>query len=615
MALQATDWLLVNRSGVDYKVRAGDGMLLADSDSVLVNRSGTDYRITGATLKAGSYLDTDWFLTNRGGVDYRADGASLRSLLTPVGDPPVIGSVVLSDVAGGARFTSTAFPVVTTMTDDGTPTSTKSIKAQVEGNLRLELLSTNTITALNTITASFTEITMTAAANPKSVTVDWHTMAVMPGTSVIVTAGDEEDTSGLGGTKDGRNILSYDVSQHPTTPNKVGQTNGKAYLFVVYGLGRYVAAPRTASSPCITSTTATVGSWTNTTGAATISAHCGVSTSTAIILGGDAGVHYRSTDGIAFTKLTNPSTGAITHIAAGNGVIIAGVAAGQPQISTDDGLTFTAIPTTSIPAATCGGVAFGNGKFYYARSGSRTIAVSADGVNWGTGPQLAFGQSPVGMGTFLGGVAMWVQNRQLIYTKDELSWETLIPASTAATKPSGLGVVDVNSTYLVGSLRGTGSTTAGRLVTSSSPSYTELTITGCLTDGFRAGDLVTSDPTGASGTIYQVTDAYIRLIVPKGTWAVGMRISTVRIQANATLHCVLSSTGVVTDLQATDPGFTAVTMTGSNPYNQDITFPALLPSGEEPDTELPAGVTLTTTVRATNALGSSTVTSNTITPA
>jgi hypothetical protein len=81
--------------------------------------------------------------------------------------------------------------------------------------------------------------------------------------------------------------------------------------------------------------------------------------------------------------------------------------------------------------------------------------------------------------------------------------------------------------------------------------------------------------------------------------------------SNVKLYCKLNATLNVQDLQSADPGY--VTMTGNSPYT--LTWPATLPSGNPPDTDLPAGTTITTEVQATNSSGTVTKTSNTVTPA
>ena len=69
--------------------------------------------------------------------------------------------------------------------------------------------------------------------------------------------------------------------------------------------------------------------------------------------------------------------------------------------------------------------------------------------------------------------------------------------------------------------------------------------------------------------------------------------------------------GVVENQTSTDPGFVELgPSTGIG-----ITFPAVLPSGNSPDVEFPAGASLQVEVEATNSVASDTYTSGSITPA
>ena len=93
------------------------------TDKVLVNRAGIDHSTPAAM---STVKDTDLLLINRAGVDYKCTFADWKNSQKKA---PDVGAVTLADVAGGARFTSTAFPVSATMTEDGIPTSTKKLKA------------------------------------------------------------------------------------------------------------------------------------------------------------------------------------------------------------------------------------------------------------------------------------------------------------------------------------------------------------------------------------------------------------------------------------------------------------------------------------------------------
>lgn len=123
--VQPTDRVLVNRAGIDYSAPA-DMSTVQDADLLLINRAGVDYKCTFADWKASQ------------------------------SKAPDVGTVTLADDApGGNRFTSQTFTSTVTMTDDGTPASTKGIKAWVEGTLTVTTTpATDVITAVGGTTTS-----------------------------------------------------------------------------------------------------------------------------------------------------------------------------------------------------------------------------------------------------------------------------------------------------------------------------------------------------------------------------------------------------------------------------------------------------------------------------
>jgi hypothetical protein len=140
---------------------------------------------------------------------------------------------------------------------------------------------------------------------------------------------------------------------------------------------------------------------------------------------------------------------------------------------------------------------------------------------------------------------------------------------------------------------------------------------------FAAGDAVHQDSGGpASGTVGSVdtTAKTMTLATSTGTWGpantgkyvIGPTKSTPA--ANVKLYCKLDAAGAVSDLQSADPGFTAWTPAGTGPYTGTVTFPATLPSGAAPDTDLPAGTTITVEVEASNTAGNDSAKSNTVVP-
>jgi hypothetical protein len=139
---------------------------------------------------------------------------------------------------------------------------------------------------------------------------------------------------------------------------------------------------------------------------------------------------------------------------------------------------------------------------------------------------------------------------------------------------------------------------------------------------FATGDAITEVAAGgaagdATGTVGAVdtTANTITLAASAGTWDVGSQVKgPTKASSNVKLYCKLDSAGAVSDLQSADPGFTAWTPTGSGPYTGSITWPATLPSGQPPDSDLPAGTSLTVEVQASNTAGTDSAKSTTITP-
>ena len=74
---------------------------------------------------------------------------------------------------------------------------------------------------------------------------------------------------------------------------------------------------------------------------------------------------------------------------------------------------------------------------------------------------------------------------------------------------------------------------------------------------------------------------------------------------------VISSTGLVENQTSSDPGFVTI----GPGTDIDLTFPSVMPSGDSPDDEFPAGATIQVEVEAVNEVASDTYTSGTITPA
>jgi hypothetical protein len=131
--------------------------------------------------------------------------------------------------------------------------------------------------------------------------------------------------------------------------------------------------------------------------------------------------------------------------------------------------------------------------------------------------------------------------------------------------------------------------------------------------GFAVGDHVvnSADPT-SKGNITDITGNTVTLAPQLGpAFAVGNKMTLTKAVANTTKYLQLTPTGAVTGLLSADPGYTHTAFSSA----ASLIFPATLPSGAAPDTDLPAGTTLTIEAKGVNAAGSSAAVTSTITPA
>ena len=128
---------------------------------------------------------------------------------------------------------------------------------------------------------------------------------------------------------------------------------------------------------------------------------------------------------------------------------------------------------------------------------------------------------------------------------------------------------------------------------------------------FRSGDRIRQG--AATGSIGVISSNTMTLNDIQGTFSTGSPVTnTVSYFGGniSTMYAQINSSGTVTDLSTSDPGFTNVGYLLDN----TITFPATLPSGNTPDVELPSGTTIKVDAQFTNSQGTVSATSNTLTP-
>jgi hypothetical protein len=138
--------------------------------------------------------------------------------------------------------------------------------------------------------------------------------------------------------------------------------------------------------------------------------------------------------------------------------------------------------------------------------------------------------------------------------------------------------------------------------------------TGIAASKIEIGGVKVVGTAAPQGVVGSIAGTVVSLSASSGTWTVGQLVVGPAKVNSVKLYCKLDAAGAVSDLQSADPGFTAWTPAGTGPYTGTVTFPATLPSGAAPDTDLPAGTTITVEVEASNTSGSDSAKSNTVTP-
>ena len=614
------------------------------TDKTLVNRAGVDH---SASADMSTVQDADLLLINRAGVDYKCTFADWKNSQKKA---PDVGAVTLADVAAGDRFTSVAFPVSATMTEDGVPTSTKKLKAYVEGALK-------------------------AAAQTSAITA--VTLVPGPRTYKVQRSGKGNISQALPGftgpwTMDHAGTVGDNFyASSPTTTQVIEVPSGSPYwTFTTYTSialadikdhGYYVSNSLSGPWTLIPLTAAGLVPGVD----YPVRGHrfAGFSSPYG---GWDGASQVLSLTDSSFTTLTFTDNTQLTNFAGGDAITEVGN--GDDATGTVGGIDATA--NTMTLATTAGTWDIGSVVKGPLRTKVITPKTSAitnvagnvltltddkDLVNFRVGDVVQGGNHSVGgsggtydtttygwdqffNGSLTGGYVQPAANTLITFTATPP-----IPATTAALTYmaqseafSGGGYLAVNGTkftslpvnpgggiapltfditpYLVGGKLNTiecymsstangglgmfGLTTDGRIVTNSA----EVSITAI--DKAKPSVTVSGGSwSGTDGTSSGVAAAREAFVT-----------GPPRPSASVKLFCKLDAAGAVSDLQTADPGFTAWTPAGTGPYTGTVTFPATLPTGNAPDTDLPAGTTVTVEVEASNASGTDSAKSNTVTP-
>jgi hypothetical protein len=331
-----------------------------------------------------------------------------------------------------------------------------------------------------------------------------------------------------------------------------------------------------------------------------------------VIAIGEANMIVRSTDNGNTFALTTTSGFSYSGIAcdpATNTWVIT-ASNGNLRRSTDDGATWSNYTSGTEDWFVC---AFGAGKFGIVNAKGQ-IQWSSTGAagSWGALITISLAARSNEL-RYLNGVwwcAFELNDKNCYRSVDGITWAFTANPLTGTQQPRGF-------CYLPGYvIAGGNNGDAG--VTTASTTKLELAGNTSLSYVFAGAPLAESgNGDDAKSVAVRVeptaTPPYIMIGGSSGIWDVGSRVTAPPVQSNtsARLYCKLSGTGGVTDLQSADPGYTAVA--GTSPYH--ITFPALMPSGNAPDADIPVDSTLTVAVEASNTAGVVTATSNTVKPA
>lgn len=534
------------------------------------------------------------------------DAVVLSALARSVGARSVGASSVgaRSVEARSARFGD--FSVAVSMSDDGNPPSTKSLKAWVEGNLKTAPLS-SAITKVTPITKAVGFAAVTYMGN-----------------------GTTQNISGLGFSPDLVWIKARSTnSDHKWTDTLRGATNylesnndggeasqvGSVTDFKSDGftLGNGSAYNKDNVTYVAWTWNAGDSTVTNTDGSITSSVRANASTGFSIVTytGNDtAGATIGHGLGVTpeFVVIKRRDT-------TGNWIVYhKGMTSAEYYMY----LNSTAAETNQ------------NGLSDTWDVSSTTITLKAyhQDYNSNPGTYVAYCFAPVAgfsdFGTFTGGsaVSCGFQPKFVLAKRTDASgnWEIVDDKRGTNALVPNTADLDASATIVTG-LTATGFTTAGAgtyiyaaFTDEISTAELELTDLTGLAD-FIVGDAVTEVGNGddATGTVLSVdtTAKTITLSSSSGTWDVGSKVKgPLKTVSNVRLYALLDAAGAITDLQSADPGF--VQMNGSSPYT--LSFPSSFPTGNTPDQDLPPGTELTVELEARNDAGAIQSTSNTLTP-
>jgi hypothetical protein len=445
----------------------------------------------GVAITIGSSAAQDWFVTN---------SATVASITTPSISSPANGTANLNPATNSPAGIPLVASAYSAQNGAGA-TQTSSTWEVYKGSFPLTSTSAITAVAQNAATAWTSAATMTG----------WGTTfisSVAYGNGKWVAAG---------------NSGQFSTSTDGTTWTSAATMTGWSSFIdsVAYGNGKWVAVGNIGKF-----STSTDGStWTS---AATMTGWGTNVVSTPAyangkwVAAGANGLFSTSTDGTTWTSaatMTGWGTDTIISVAYGNGKWVAAGDNGQFSTSTD-GTTWTSAATlTGWGTNGIYSVAYANSK-WVAVGANGKFSTSTDGTTWTSAATMT------GWGTnFIYSVAY--ANGTWVAAGDAGKFSTSTDGSTwtSAATITGWGT---NAIFSVA--QGNGKWVAGgnngQFSTNTTPGgSTTLTIAGCQTDGFLAGDSVLSDPgAAASGVISTVDNTTVVVVPSSASWANGQSL-------------------------------------------------------------------------------------------
>lgn len=512
--------------------------------------------------------------------------------------PPLIASVTLAEDNPGAApaFTSQSFTTTYSMTNDGVPSSLKALKGWVQGTLK-KAWETSPIV---NVTASSGD---TWTEHPLDVTgSNWDDIAWSPSLGLFAIVGDGgvmTSSDGATWTKvDARSGLRGIAWSPELGVFAVVSRNGDSLLYSTDGI-----TWRTATNPSYT--------WGAVAWSPSLGVFCAITS--------DSGRRsMTSPDGINWTAHGNASLTASKYygIAWSPKLNLFAAVADEGRAATSpDGINWT-MRSLGTTGAWQDVVWSPELEIFcaVANGGTARSMVSSDGINWTFGSTSISGNAvawSAPLGSFVA-VGAYNGTDAISYSSTNgINWVPLNQAGGTASTQVGIEWSDSLGLFAVAAQ----TNSVARTSTAPGISITELVFDNDTNlDKATPGLAVTENGNGDDGTgqilSVNIAGPSMRIGAITGTWNVGSTAIFETAEAGTKLFIQFDASGTVSNLVSSDPGFTIM----ANQANPKITFPAVLPSGNAPDVDLPDGTTITTYLQASNAAGTVDRASNTVTP-